>query len=82
MGNFRIEIEAVGGHGDRRDVHDGETLDPENYPEHSLDRIAFDTVEALKAKGASLVSARLVHWPGQPSQVVDDILARTRHGSF
>lgn len=82
MGNFRIEIEAVGGHGDRRDVKDGEALDFGALPEQSLDRVAFEAVEALRKRGASVNSARVVHWPGQTSEVVDDVLAQRRHGSF
>jgi hypothetical protein len=83
MGNFRIEIEATGGHGDCRDVKQGETLDPAAYPEHSVDAVAWDAVAALKAKGANVISARLIHWPETPSEVVDDVLNSKRlHGSF
>jgi hypothetical protein len=82
MGNFRIEIEAVGGHGDSRDIKDGEELDLAGLPSTSVDRVAHEAVESLKGRGASIVSARIVHWPGQSSEVVDDVLAKTRHGSF
>lgn len=82
MGEFRIEINAVGGHGDGRGVGDGEELRPEDYPEHSLDALAFEVVEKLQAKGAQINSATLTHWPGQPSEVTDDLLARKRSGSF
>jgi Asp-tRNA(Asn)/Glu-tRNA(Gln) amidotransferase A subunit family amidase len=85
MGNFRIEIEAVGPHGEpfeRRKIGDGEELDFESLPESSVDRVAHEAVEALKARGATINSAKLIHWPGQSSEVVDDVLAKQRHGSF
>lgn len=82
MGNFRIEIEAVGGHGSRRDVGDGGALSPERPEVNHIDHVIYDTVDALKARGASIVSAKLIHWPGQDGEVVDDVLAHTRKGSF
>ena len=84
MGTFRIEIEAVGDHGAQRDVGDGGSLEgwKDAGPGGTLDRIAFDAVEQLKAKGASVVSAKIVHWPEQESEVTDDLLAQTRSGSF
>jgi hypothetical protein len=82
MGRFIIEIDAVGGHGEARDVGDGGTLPVGEYPASSIDRAAFDVVEALRAANASISSARLIHWPGETSEVVDDLLTRTRKGSF
>jgi hypothetical protein len=92
MGNFRIEIEAVGGHGDRREIKDGEELDFDGLPESSVDRVAHEAVEALKARGAVINSAKLIHWPKTPlayaepqaqgGEVVDDVLQKQRHGSF
>lgn len=82
MGQFRIEIVATGGHGDRREIKDGEVLDLGSLPESSVDRVAHDAVEALRARGANVESAKLIHWPGQPSEVVDDVLNKVRHGSF
>lgn len=78
MGTFRIEIQAVGGHGDAREIGDGGTLDPASYPDNSIDAVAFDALQALQARGASVESAKLIHWPGDPGQVVDDLLTRTR----
>jgi len=82
MGQFRIEITAVGGHGADRERKDGDELDFASLPENHVDRVAYEAVEALKARGAHVESAKLVHWPGQSSEVVDDVLAGVRHGSF
>lgn len=81
MGNFKIEVEAVGGHGCQREARDGQTVlgcGRMDCP----DCIARVFVAELKRKGNSMVSARLVHWPGQTSQVVDDLLTGVRTGSF
>jgi hypothetical protein len=82
MGEFRIVIDAIGGHGDARERGDGETLDFEAYHERSLDRVAYEAVKALKARGASVTSATLTHWPGSAGEVTDDVLTQTRTGSF
>ena len=76
MGQFRIEITAVGGHGDRREIKDGGTLDFESLPESSVDRVAWEAVQALKARGASVEAAVLIHWPEQESEVTDDLLTQ------
>lgn len=82
MGTFRIEITAVGGHGDAREVGDGGTLPVDDYPAGSVDKVAFDAVAALQAAGAQVESATLTHWPDQPGEVVDDLITRHRQGSF
>lgn len=82
VGNFRIIIEATGGHGDARDIdHDG-TLDYESLPENSVDRVAYEAVQSLKKRGCTVQEATLTHWPGTDSQVVDDVLHSKRLGSF
>lgn len=82
MGNFRIIINATGGHGDGRDVGHGGTLELEMLPETSVDRVAHEAVEALKARGCTVQEATLTHWPGTTSQVIDDVLNGKRYGSF
>lgn len=62
MGNFRIIINAVGGHGDRRNLKDGDV----NYGCHSMDCPdcqARDFVAQLKRRGSTVESAFLEHWP-------------------
>lgn len=81
MGTFRIEIQAIGAHGDRREIGDGESLGGD-LPVGGVDRVAFEAVRDLQRAGASIESAKLIHWPGQTSEVIDDLLAQKRHGSF
>lgn len=91
MGTFLIEITAVGGHGCQREVKDGGTVygcGTMNCP----DCLTAHFVQDMKRAGVNVAKASLTHWPGQPSQVVDefDVAApvvhtkapRTRHGSF
>lgn len=82
MGNFRVEIEAVGGHGCQREVKDGETVT-------GCGRMGCPDCEArrflkqfLAVTGATLVEAKLRHWPGQPGEVIDDLQTRVRKGHF
>lgn len=81
MGNFRIEIEAVGDHGQRREIGDGESL-AGDQPLTGCDRVAFEAVRDLLRGGASITSAKLIHWPGTDSEVVDDLVKNEREGSF
>lgn len=91
MGDFRITVNAVGGHGCQREVKDGGTV----YGCGSMscpDCVTAQFVAALARIGASVVSAKLEHWPGQPSAVTDHFdvgslahasrAKRTRDGSF
>lgn len=81
MGNYRVEVEAVGGHGCQRAMKGGQAVlgcGLSNCP----DCIAREFVAELKRKGNSIVSAKLTHWPGQTSQVSDDLLTGIRTGSF
>lgn len=82
MGNFRIVIDAVGGHGQDRSKKDGETVDFTKQSEgyHSDDTpeaIAKRAVEELKAKGTNVLSAKVYHCPadtvyqGEPIAPVD-----------
>lgn len=81
MGMYRIEIEATGGHGCQREVKDGGEVygcGHRNCP----DCAARAFVEELKRQGSQVEKATLTHWPGEPGQVVDDLLTRKRSGSF
>ena len=82
MGNFTIEIEAVGGHGCQREVKDGGEVS-------GCGRMGCPDCEArrflkqfLQVTGATFVKGTLTHWPGQPSEVVDDLHTRIRKGNF
>lgn len=94
MGTFRVEVQAVGGHGCQREVKDGGTVEGCGSPS-CPDCITREFVGKLKASGASFWTgnpdlpqpnsdgyARITHWPGQSGTVVDDLLTRIRHGSF
>jgi hypothetical protein len=69
MGDFRIELQAVGGHGCDRATKSGE------FVKHCggascPDCDAREFVEKMRQK-YSLKEAVFTHWPGQASQVVD-----------
>lgn len=81
MGTFRIEVEAVGGHGCQREIKDGGTVDGCGHPS-CPDCMARGFVKDLKEKGNSVLSAKLTHWPGDKSEVRDDLLTGVRSGSF
>jgi hypothetical protein len=80
MGTFKIEIEAVGGHGCDRDAKAGEVINSKcggSCPDCRASRF----VEEMRAKD-SLVSATLTHWP-DTTPIVDDLKAgRRAHGDF
>lgn len=91
MGNFNIEIKAVGGHGCQRDVKSGGILygcGSDTCPDCIIARAVSDLLRA----GVLVESAKIVHWPGQPTEVVDEFVtgappsglrpARKRTGSF
>jgi len=84
MGTFKIEIEAVGGHGHDRDAKPGEPLKFDtDLGEHgySSDVAAKRFVDEF-AKRNSVVSATLTHWP-DTTPIVDDLKTMTRqHGHF
>lgn len=81
MGQFRIEIIAVGGHGCQREVKDGEVVagcGQSSCP----DCAAREFVARLKASGNSIEKAELTHWPGTTTEVRDNLLTGIRSGSF
>lgn len=90
MGTFRVEVQAMGGHGCVREAKDGATVagcGNETCP----DCITREYIAKLKKTGVSFVPstnpdndgyARLTHWPGHPDSVVDNLLTGIRKGSF
>jgi hypothetical protein len=91
MGTFRVEVQAVGGHGCQRELKDGATVPGCGQP-GCPDCITREYVAKLKASGASFWTesadpntagyAKLTHWPGQTSEVRDNLLTGVRSGSF
>lgn len=81
MGQFKIEVVAVGGHGCQREKKDGETLGFCGGP-NCPDCLSRQFVAALRGQGQNVESATLTHWPGLQSQVVDDLKTGKRAGSF
>lgn len=83
MGNFKIEIEAVGGHGHDRDAKVGELIKFPDLGEngYSPDIAAKRFVEEF-AKRNTLVTAKLIHWPDS-TPIVDNLATGVRdHGDF
>lgn len=90
MGNFKIEIEAVGGHGIARDVKQGDGIPfqafLENTPSSTLAKAAPDE-QAMQfvrqlGTGNSVLSAKLIHWP-DTTPIIDDLKTGIReHGDF
>jgi hypothetical protein len=78
---------SVGGHGQDRSKKNGEIV---NFKEgdstdgiyKSPDSIAKDFVDALIASGVMVEEASIIHWPGQPSEVHDNLLTGERTGNF
>lgn len=81
MGDFSIEVRAVGGHGCQRDLKSGATVGDCGNPS-CPDCIARRFVAELKKSGQSVSQATLTHWPGQDSEVRDNLLTGIRRGSF
>ena len=85
MGMHKIEITMVGGHGCDRRAQEGEAVygcGRMNCP----DCAARDLVERFKRIGAFSfpeAKATITHWPGDPSEVVDDLVEGKRiKGAF
>lgn len=74
MGTFKIEITAVGGHGVDRKPKEGEDINPYNEGSNTPDALAKSFVEILKYQGTNILEAKFIHWPGEKSEVMDDIL--------
>lgn len=98
MGDFRIIIDAIGGHGQDRDKKDGQQVDftgDNNW--HSAttpEAIAQTFIAALRGAGVNVTDAKIVHWPadnyGGPEQngrqagkeVVDNLITGVRTNQF
>lgn len=81
MGEFRVAVTAIGGHGCQREKGDGEYVvgcERSNCP----DCITREFVRRLKRSGTTVTAAELVHWPREVAQVHDDLLTGERRGSF
>jgi hypothetical protein len=76
MGNFKIMIEAVGGHGIQRDVKQGETIDYAAADPKEPDAMAAAFVREL-GHSNNVLNAVLVHWPDS-SPIVDNLLTGKR----
>lgn len=81
MGQYRIEIVALGGHGCQRELGDGETVKGCGGA-FCPDCRAKAFVRSLEEMGQHVVTAELTHWPGEPCEVRDDMLTEVRHGRF
>lgn len=87
MGKFKIEITAVGGHGVERHKEVGETINFDAEGDWTPDSIAKQVAQVAKGefarRGIFLESAELIHWPGEPGEVRDNLLTGVRTaGSF
>lgn len=83
MGQFNISITAVGGHGCERRAVAGQKLWARCGRFGCPDCMAYDFVQQMKQKGHIVERAVFTHWPGEPSEVVDDLLTNERtKGSF
>lgn len=87
MGDYRIVIEGLGGHGCERDKGDGEHVvgcERSNCP----DCMSRELVRRLKRSGEQVKKAVFTHWPADlpgysvENQVSDDLLTGKRTGSF
>lgn len=82
MGDFRIIIHAVGGHGQDRGKGNGEFVDFEADNPNAPEAIVKRAVEELKATGNRVVEATVHHWPNSDHQVLDNLLTGERLGNF
>jgi len=82
MGQFRVEVTGVGGHGCQRQVKDGEQLQQFCGSPSCPDCTAREFVRDLKRIGVMMESAVLTHWPGTSTEVRDDLMSGKRTGSF
>lgn len=62
MGDYRVTVEAVGGHGCSRETKNGERIKPCEQPS-CPDCAARHFVDGLKRSGSSVTLAKLEHWP-------------------
>jgi len=77
MGNFKIEIEAVGGHGHDRNATSGGPVNFGPPDTNNPDGLAKAFVDDLENRGINVVEAKLTHWP-DTTPIVDDLKNSTR----
>ena len=82
MGQFIVEIDAVGAHGCQRNIKDGQLVQQFCGSVGCPDCQAREFVRLLKRSGTMVNSAKLTHWPGQTSTVQDDLITFVRKGNF
>lgn len=83
MGQFKIEIVAVGGHGCQRELKDGKEVwgcRSMGCPDCRTREFVYKVLKELA--NCNVESAKIVHWPGTPGEVTDDLMTKIRHGSF
>ncbi len=87
MGDFRVVVEALGGHGCQREKGTGETVIGCDRP-GCPDCMAREFVRRLKRSGATVKKAEIQHWPAdlpgytEAGQVTDDLVTGARIGEF
>ena len=82
MGQFKIEITAVGNHGVDRETKDGEIVNFFQEGNNTPDAVAKLAQLLLQTYGCNIESATITHWPGDPSEVKDDLISGVRRGNF
>lgn len=71
MGDFRVVLESMGGHGCNRNAKEGEEFfgcGAENCPDCIFARF----VSAMKRAGMPVYRAEFQHWPNMPEHVMHD----------
>jgi hypothetical protein len=83
VGQFRLEISAIGAHGCERKAHQGDKLYNRCGKFGCADCMAYDFVQMLRVRGFTIEGARFVHFPGASQEVIDDLLVNERkRGAF
>lgn len=70
MGLFRLELEATGGHGCQRNKKDGEMIT--NCRRTDCPDCVIEEFVVKMSSMFGGTKAKLIHWPGDPSEVVDE----------
>jgi hypothetical protein len=81
MGDFRLEVNATGGHGCQREVKTGQEVTGCGRTD-CPDCLAREFVAKLRAAGNSIKDALLIHWPNGTGTVVDNLVSKQRSGNF
>jgi hypothetical protein len=82
VGQFRVEVTAVGGHGCQRHIKDGGQLQQYCGSPSCPDCAAREFVRTLKRQGHTIEHAHLIHWPGTAGEVRDNLVDGKRGGNF